>query len=98
VVLADGNRYFNRSGTTIAETVEILAEILHGYPAGHRGRAWASYRRSEIDAVARERHERACAEHRPTYIDPDTGFTVFTAHYLKQRGSCCGSGCRHCPW
>jgi iron complex transport system substrate-binding protein len=40
VALADGNRYFNRSGTTIVETVEILAEILHGYPAGHRGTAW----------------------------------------------------------
>ena len=40
VALADGNRYFNRSGTTIVETVEILAEILHGYPGGHRGRAW----------------------------------------------------------
>jgi iron complex transport system substrate-binding protein len=43
VVLADGNRYFNRSGTTIVETVEILAEILHRYPAGHRGTAWVSY-------------------------------------------------------
>jgi iron complex transport system substrate-binding protein len=29
VVLADGNKFFNRSGTTIVETVEILAEILH---------------------------------------------------------------------
>jgi iron complex transport system substrate-binding protein len=28
VALADGNKYFNRSGTTIVETVEILAEIL----------------------------------------------------------------------
>ena len=43
VVLADGNRYFNRSGTTIVETVEILAEILHGYPAGHQGKAWVSH-------------------------------------------------------
>ena len=40
VALADGNKYFNRSGTTIVETVEILAEILHGYSAGHRGKAW----------------------------------------------------------
>ena len=40
VVLADGNKYFNRSGTTIVETVEILAEILHGYPAGRQGSAW----------------------------------------------------------
>lgn len=43
VVLADGNRYFNRSGTTIIETAEILAEILHGQPGGYRGRAWELY-------------------------------------------------------
>ncbi len=42
VVLADGNKYFNRSGTTIVETVEILAEILHQYPAGYRGSAWVN--------------------------------------------------------
>ena len=30
VALADGNLYFNRSGITIVETVEIIAEILHG--------------------------------------------------------------------
>ncbi len=48
VVLADGNAYFNRSGTTIVETVEILAEILHGYPAGRRGQAWVSYSRSQV--------------------------------------------------
>jgi hypothetical protein len=23
---------------------------------------------------------------------------VFTAAYLLKRGSCCGSGCRHCPY
>ena len=33
VALADGNRYFNRSGTTIVETVEIIAGILHEYGA-----------------------------------------------------------------
>lgn len=59
VVLADGNKYFNRSGTTIVETVEILAEVLHGYPAGHRGKAWTSYARHHIGALARERHEQA---------------------------------------
>lgn len=30
VALADGNRYFNRSGMTVSQTAEILAEILHG--------------------------------------------------------------------
>jgi iron complex transport system substrate-binding protein len=46
VVLADGNRYFNRSGTTIVETAEILAEILHGRRAGYRGEAWELHGRS----------------------------------------------------
>ena len=32
------------------------------------------------------------------YIDPETGFMVFTAHYLAARGFCCDSGCRHCPY
>ena len=45
-MFADGNKYFNRSGTTIVETVEILAEILHGVqftPPWH-AQAWMNYR------------------------------------------------------
>lgn len=26
------------------------------------------------------------------------GYVVFTAEYLRKRGYCCGSGCRHCPY
>jgi Family of unknown function (DUF5522) len=26
------------------------------------------------------------------------GLFVFTANYLKERGYCCTSGCRHCPY
>jgi iron complex transport system substrate-binding protein len=42
---ADGNRYFNRSGITIVETVEILAEIVHGvqFDRPWRGTAWSEY-------------------------------------------------------
>jgi Family of unknown function (DUF5522) len=25
-------------------------------------------------------------------------YMVFTEAYLRRRGSCCESGCRHCPW
>lgn len=25
-------------------------------------------------------------------------YMVFTERYLRGRGSCCESGCRHCPW
>jgi hypothetical protein len=28
----------------------------------------------------------------------ENGYWVFTAKYLLQRGYCCRSGCRHCPY
>ncbi len=28
----------------------------------------------------------------------ENGLIVFTAHYLRNRGYCCESGCRHCPY
>jgi iron complex transport system substrate-binding protein len=46
VVFADGNKFFNRSGTTIVETVEIIAEILHDYRLQRtwQRRAWQRYK------------------------------------------------------
>jgi hypothetical protein len=32
------------------------------------------------------------------YLDPRTGYFVFTSAALRARGWCCGSGCRHCPY
>jgi hypothetical protein len=32
------------------------------------------------------------------YVDPESGLFVFTAAYHAARGTCCGSGCRHCPY
>ena len=34
----------------------------------------------------------------PGYIDPCNGLFVFTAASHVERGSCCESGCRHCPY
>ncbi len=31
------------------------------------------------------------------YID-ENGYVVMTESFLKQRGFCCESGCRHCPY
>ncbi|WP_345236403.1 DUF5522 domain-containing protein [Hymenobacter saemangeumensis] len=31
------------------------------------------------------------------YYTPE-GYLVFTEQYHLRRGTCCGSGCRHCPW
>jgi Family of unknown function (DUF5522) len=33
-----------------------------------------------------------------SYVDPVSGLSVLTAGYLVARGTCCGSGCRHCPY
>lgn len=32
------------------------------------------------------------------YLDPVTGLFVMTAALHAQRGYCCNSGCRHCPY
>ena len=34
----------------------------------------------------------------PGRLDPATGLWSFTAAYLWERGTCCDSGCRHCPY
>ncbi len=28
----------------------------------------------------------------------ERGFMVFTEKFLRERGYCCESGCRHCPY
>ena len=43
-------------------------------------------------------HREACDAGKHTYIDPATGYQVFTEVAHKKRGKCCGSGCRHCPY
>jgi iron complex transport system substrate-binding protein len=42
VFMADGNQYFNRPGPRIAESLEILAEIVHPelFRFGHEGSGW----------------------------------------------------------
>jgi iron complex transport system substrate-binding protein len=50
VAFADGNLFFNRSGMTVSETAEIIAEILHGvsFNGNTRGEHW---RRIETSAA-----------------------------------------------
>lgn len=51
-------------------------------------------RRQEILAA----HRAAMVRGDPGYTDPDTSLFVLTAAYLADRGTCCESGCRHCPY
>ncbi len=43
-------------------------------------------------------HRRAMDADRAGYLDPATGLFVLTAATHAQRGTCCGRGCRHCPY
>ena len=45
-----------------------------------------------------QRHRVALDRGVPVYADPLSGLSVFTADFLARRGSCCDSGCRHCPY
>lgn len=65
-------------------------------PEAERERAAASKLPLAM-AKALHRHALALEPPRDTYIDPASGYSVFTQHYLKRR-PCCGNGCRHCPW
>jgi len=45
VFVADGNQYFNRPGPRLAESLEILAEVIHPnvFHFGHEGTGWVKY-------------------------------------------------------
>lgn len=51
-------------------------------------------RRAEILSA----HADALAAGAAGYLDPETGLFVLTAAFLARRGTCCGRGCRHCPY
>jgi len=57
-------------------------------------------RKAPVEAAASfaALHARACALGQLSYVDPETGFRVFTQLGLERRGTCCGCGCRHCPY
>ena len=47
VYFADGNAYFNRPGPRLADSAEMLAEMIHPVPgARHEGSAWINHRRA----------------------------------------------------
>jgi hypothetical protein len=48
------------------------------------------------DAIMRA-HREALERGESGYLDPLSGYFVFTAAYLAGR-ACCDNGCRHCPY
>lgn len=48
--------------------------------------------------LALDAHRAALEAGEAGYLDPGSGLFVLTAAFLADRGSCCGRGCRHCPY
>jgi hypothetical protein len=52
---------------------------------------------NEAESWNRTMDQRQSLEPDDFYTD-GLGNTVFTQKYLLKRGTCCKSGCRHCPY
>ncbi|XP_068175361.1 uncharacterized protein C1orf53 homolog isoform X2 [Antennarius striatus] len=53
---------------------------------------------TEEDTTIHRLHREACEAKKQMYVDPSSGYKVFTEYAHLQRGKCCGSACRHCPY
>lgn len=51
---------------------------------------------SDQDAAPSSREDTELLEGLDYYLED--GLLVFTAAFLRKRGYCCESGCRHCPY
>eukprot|EP00871_Galdieria_phlegrea_P003025 jgi/Galph1/3723/GphlegSOOS_G2397.1 len=50
----------------------------------------------KVDDEILQLEAKARKDNQPTYVDPKTGYHVFTSKLLASRGFCCGNACRHC--
>lgn len=52
----------------------------------------------QLPEAVRRAHDEAEANGDPGYLDPATGYFVFTRARLLANGRRCRNGCRHCPF
>ncbi|KAK9519531.1 hypothetical protein VZT92_022256 [Zoarces viviparus] len=53
---------------------------------------------TEEEVVIHRAHTEAREAKKQMYVDPSSGYKVLTEYAHLQRGTCCGSACRHCPY
>jgi iron complex transport system substrate-binding protein len=90
VYAVDANSYFARPGPRVVEGAELLAHLFHPNEISWDGPA-ESFQQVDLDLL-----RGSLTEPRDYYREG--GAVVFNESYLKRRGYCCGSGCRHCPY
>ncbi len=94
VYAVDANSYFARPGPRVVEGAELLARLIH--PDLFAGESLPSEFANAFQPVDLNLLQGTLNETTDYYSE--NGAVVFTASYLKRRGYCCGSGCRHCPY
>jgi iron complex transport system substrate-binding protein len=94
VYAVDANSYFARPGPRVVEGAELLARLIH--PQLFAGEPLPPEFANAFQPVDTGLLKGSLSEDSDYYIE--NGAWVFTASYLKRRGYCCGSGCRHCPY
>lgn len=94
VYAVDANSYFARPGPRVVEGAELLARLIH--PEEFKNELLPPEFTNAFKPVDTRLLKGSLSENSDYYIEHGTW--VFTASYLKRRGYCCGSGCRHCPY
>jgi iron complex transport system substrate-binding protein len=94
VYAVDANSYFARPGPRVVEGAELLARLIH--PRLFAGEPVPPVFAGAYQAVDLALLRGSLEENKDYYFEGSA--MVFTSSYLKRRGYCCGSGCRHCPY
>ncbi len=90
VYAVDANSFFARPGPRVVDGTELLAHLFHPNEFSWDGPADA-FQQVDLDLL-----RGSFTEPRDFYREGEK--IVFTESYLKRRGYCCDSGCRHCPY
>ncbi|XP_061489943.1 uncharacterized protein C1orf53 homolog isoform X2 [Rhineura floridana] len=87
------------SSASTAQAAAVIEPPSTSQPAGQRSGEEHTCVGSEGLTEEEKRivklHDEACAAGQHDYMDPVTGYLVFTKIAHSQRGHCCGSSCRH---
>ena len=94
VYAVDANSYFARPGPRVVEGAELLARLIH--PEIFRNDPIPPEFTNAYQPVDIALLQGALEPEKDYYME--RGAFVFTESYLRRRGYCCGSGCRHCPY
>ncbi|XP_042337795.1 uncharacterized protein C1orf53 homolog [Plectropomus leopardus] len=73
-----------------------LSEVVTGSRGSENNHTGGKF--TEEEMTIHRVHTEACEAKKQMYVDPSSGYKVFTEYAHLQRGKCCGSACRHCPY